>query len=325
MREIKIAVMADVHLDIAKDGEKRVDEFLRVAKEENVDFMMHLGDFAYPNDTSKTKCPLETMPNNVRNAYLLPSYVDKEAILEKYNNFGIPAYHTMGNHDFDFLEPEDALRMYGIPNGYYSFHVNGWHFIVLDGNYFKNEDGSYEHYDCGQYFYHDLPYLTPKQLSWLEEELKTSDEPAVMFSHQALFDYAGGIKDLPEFERIIKEAKARGKEIRMCLSGHMHLDDLDLVDGTYYHNVASLFGFWVGENFQAKHYCDATEEKFPNLRYNVIYAKPLYSIITMNDEGFSIKGVDGYYVQPGPTKRGVKKLPWKLTPYVKARTHKWIK
>ena len=324
MREIKIAVMADVHLDIAKDGEKRVDEFLRVAKEENVDFMMHLGDFAYPNDTSKTKCPIETMPNNVRNAYELPSYVDKEAILEKYNNFGIPAYHTMGNHDFDFLEPEDALKMYGIPNGYYSFHKNGWHFIVLDGNYFRNEDGSYEHYDCGQYFYHDLPYLTPTQLAWLEEELKTSDEPAVMFSHQALFDYDGGIKDLPAFEKIIKAAKARGKEIRMCLSGHMHLDGMDLVDGTYYHNVASLFGFWVGENYQAKHYCDATEKKFPNLRYNVIYAKPLYSIITMDDEGFSIKAVPGYYVQPGPTKRGAP-LPWKLTPSVKARSHKWVK
>lgn len=324
MREIKIAVMADVHLDIAKDGEKRLDEFLRVAKEEGVDFMMHLGDFAYPNDTSKTKCPLEKMPENVRNAYERKTNIDKEAILEKYNNFGIPAYHTLGNHDFDFLSPEDALRMYGIKNGYYSFHKNGWHFIVLDGNYFKDDDGNYVHYDCANYFYHDLPYINPEQLAWLREELKSSDEPAVMFSHQALFNYQGRIKNLPEFEKIIKEAKARGKEIRMCLSGHMHLDDLDLIDGTYYHNVASLFGFWVGSEYQAKHYCDKTEEEFPNLRYNVIYAKPLYSIITMDDEGFKIKAVPGYYVQPGPTKRG-KKLPWKLTPSVKAREHKWVK
>ena len=36
MRELKIAVMADIHLDIAKDGEKRLDEFLRVAKEDGV-------------------------------------------------------------------------------------------------------------------------------------------------------------------------------------------------------------------------------------------------------------------------------------------------
>ena len=242
MGKIKMAVVADVHLDIAKDGEKRIDAFLKAAREENVDFIIHLGDFAYPNDTSKTKCPIDKMPSNVRNAYERPSKIDKEAILKKYSSFEKPAYHTMGNHDFDFLSPDDAIRMYGIPNGYYSFHMNGWHFIVLDGNYFKDENGNYVHYDCANYFYRNLPYLNPEQLNWLENELKDGDEPVVMFSHQALFHYDGCIKNLPDFEKIIKEAKSRGREIRMCLSGHMHLDDLDLIDGTYYHNVASLFG-----------------------------------------------------------------------------------
>ena len=51
MGKIKIGVIADVHLDIARDGEKRLDAFLNAAKEETVDLIMHLGDFAYPNDT----------------------------------------------------------------------------------------------------------------------------------------------------------------------------------------------------------------------------------------------------------------------------------
>lgn len=314
--------MADPHLDIAKDGERRVDAFLKAAREEDVDFIIHLGDFAYPNDTSKTKCPIDVMPNNVRNAYERPSKIDKEAILKKYSSFEKPAYHTMGNHDFDFLTPEEAIKMYGIPNGYYSFHMNGWHFIVLDGNYFKDEDGNYVHYDCANYFYHDLPYLNPEQLEWLENELKDGDEPVVMFSHQALFDYEGGIKNLADFERIISEAKSRGKEIRMCLSGHMHLDDLDDIDGTLYYNVISIFGMWVGEKYQAKRYCDKTEEEYPSLRYNVPYGKPVFSIVTMDDEGVSVKGMKGYCVQPSAKKLGVPGYE-KINGSVKSWSKKW--
>ena len=323
MGKIKIGVCADIHLDIARDGERRLDAFLKDAREENVDFIMHLGDFAYPNDTSKTKCPIELMPDNVRNAYERPSKIDKEAILAKYCNFEKPSYHTMGNHDFDFLSPEDALRLYRIERGYYSFHKNGWHFIVLDGNYFKDEEGNYHHYDCANYFYKDLPYINPEQLEWLEKELHDTDEPVVMFSHQALFKYDGCIKNLSDFEKIISEAKARGKEIRMCLSGHMHLDDLDEIDGTFYHNVISLFGFWLGSDYEYKRYSDKTEEEFPNLRYNIPYSKPVWSIITLDDEGFSIKGIKGRVVQPGPRKLGVK--TWKINGCVKARNEKWKK
>ena len=324
MGKIKIGIVSDVHLDMAHDGEKRIDAFLNAAREENVDMIMHLGDFAYPNDTSKTKCPFDKMPPNIKNAYEQPSKVDKEAILKKYRAFEKPAYHTLGNHDFDFLEPEDTFRMYGIENGYYSFHSNGWHFIVLDGNYLRDENGSYVHYDCGNYFYRDLPYLGTEQLKWLRKELKASDEPALLFSHQALFDCPGHIKDLPEFEKIINEAKARGKEIRMCFSGHLHIDRLDLVDSTYYLNVTSLFGYYVRDDYDVKHYCDKTEAEFPNLRLNVIFSKPLFTIITLDDEGFSIKGIKGSYVKPGlkDCDSGVRK---KISASVKARSHKWVK
>ena len=51
-REIKFAAMADMHLDIMHDGEKRLDKFLAAADEEDVDFVIRLGDFAYHNDTT---------------------------------------------------------------------------------------------------------------------------------------------------------------------------------------------------------------------------------------------------------------------------------
>ena len=322
-REIKFAAMADIHLDIMHDGQKRLDAFLEAARREDVDFIIHLGDFAYPNDTSNSICPLETMPENVRVAYENPSPVDKESVLKAYNAFEKPAYHTMGNHDFDFLTPEQAIAMYGIPNGYYSFHMGGWHFIVLDGNYYKDDNGNFVHYDRGGYFYHDLPYLNDEQLEWLRCELaKNIDEPVVMFSHQPLFKYVGCIKNLPDFKAVINEAKANGKKIRMCINGHLHADDLDEIDDTLYYNLNSISNYWVGEEYEHAHYGKKTEEKFPCLKWTIPYTKPVYAIITMNDEGISVKGAKSTFVRPGPKALN---YPTKLSPSIKSWERKWKK
>ena len=320
MRDIKFAVMADIHLDIMHDGKRRLDAFLKAAEEEKVDFIIHLGDFAYPNDKSNTLCPLETMPINVKNSYLLPSYIDTEAILKQYNDFHLPSYHTMGNHDFDFLSYEDACRLYGIDEGYYSFHKNGWHFIVLDGNYWRDEHGRDVHYDRGEYFYKDLPYLSRKELEWLKRELADGDEPVVMFSHQALFKYGGGIKNLDEFNKIISEAKTRGKNIRMCLNGHNHVDDVFKIDGTVYFSVNSISNQWVDIAGERQRYCAKTEERFPNLRYTIPYQTPIYAIVTLSDEGCSVKGKKGRFVLPGPKDIGFR---GKCTPHVSSFIEKW--
>lgn len=323
---VKFAVMADIHLDIMHDGMRRLDEFLRAADKEEVDFVIHLGDFAYPNDTSKTKCDLDRMPINVKNAYENPASVDKEAILRKYNEFHRPTYHTMGNHDFDFLSPEDAIRMYGIPNGYYSFHMNGWHFIVLDGNYWRDADGNYVHYDCGEYFYKDLPYMNPEQLEWLRAELRETDEPVIMFSHQMLCGFErhdGAIKNSAEFLEIIDEAKSRGKDVRMCVNGHLHIDRLNERGGTLFYNVNSISNYWVDTTYEAKRYSDKTEERFPNLRYTLPYSKPVFAIVTLDDEGICVKGMKGKFVYPGPRQLGINNPT--LTPHVKSWERKWDK
>jgi len=319
-REIKFAVMADIHLDIMNDGLRRLRAFLKAADEEKVDFVIHLGDFAYPNDKSRTLCPYDRMPINVKNSFEKPTAVDTEAILREYNAFHLPTYHTMGNHDFDFLSPEDACRMYGVPNGYYSFHMNGWHFIVLDGNFWRDDEGRDVHYDRGEYFYHDLPYLSREELDWLREELRDGDEPVVMFSHQALFKYGGCIKNLSEFQEIIAEAKARGKNIRMCLNGHNHVDDVFDIDGTVYFSVNSISNQWVDTPGERKRYCDATEEKFPNLRYTIPYRTPVWAIVTLTDEGCSVKGKKGRFVLPGPREIGFR---GKCTPHVSSFERKW--
>ena len=59
---VKFAAFTDLHLDIMHDGARRLDAFLNAAEQEDVDFIIHLGDFSYPEDTSCCKCDPQKMP-----------------------------------------------------------------------------------------------------------------------------------------------------------------------------------------------------------------------------------------------------------------------
>ena len=49
---VTFAAMTDLHLDIMHDGMMRIDAFLDAAQKADVDFIIQLGDFSYPKDTS---------------------------------------------------------------------------------------------------------------------------------------------------------------------------------------------------------------------------------------------------------------------------------
>ena len=318
--KVKFAVMADLHHEIMNDGMRRLEAFLDGARKADVDFIIHLGDFTYPQDTSVSYCNPEKMPENVKNAYIYGMVQSSKEVIEKYNSFEKPHYHVMGNHDFDFLSVEETVKMYDMKANYYSFHKNGWHFIVIDGNYIKTEDGKYEHYNHGHYFYKDLPYINDEQLEWLKKELADNDEPVCMFSHPALYKFSGGIKNYRDFEKIIEDAKARGKKIRICMNGHNHVDVLAEKNNTLYYTLNSISNMWVGEDFEAVRYCEKTEKLYPNLKYTIPYATPIYALVEMDDDGIKVIGKNGRYVQPGPKKIGFKDL---ISPSIKSFEKKW--
>ena len=306
--KITFAIAGDPHSEIMHDGMKRMRKFLSAAREANADFIIHLGDLTYPNDCTDTHCPVENMPENIYDAYVHSGEKDNESIIALFEGFEKPAYHVMGNHEFDFSSPEDVLRLYRVPGLYYSFHVKGWHFIVLDGNFMRNAAGELEHYDRGQYFYkRDLPYLPQEQLAWLEEELRANNEPVILFSHQPLYNQSGGIKNHRELAALIDSARAEGKDIRMCINGHLHLDILDDIGGILYYNVNSMSNQWVGKaNSCPGRFSQEIERKNPSLQYVIPYEKAIYSIVTLDETGVSVKGVCSGYVQPGPRKMGYK-------------------
>lgn len=319
-KTVKFALIGDPHFEIVPNGNEFLEQVFQKAREEDVDFIIHLGDFSYPTDTYSCRCPEEKMPINVKNAYNKARNQETLALLEKYNGFEKPAYHCVGNHEFDFSSVEEVVKAYGMENNYYSFHMGGWHFIVLDGNYIKTPDGKFEHYDHSHYFWQDLPWMATEELEWLKEELKKTNEPVVMFSHEPLFNRGWGeIKNWKEFEKIVVNAKKNGKDVRLCINGHLHVDEVTEQNGVVYYGVNSMSNMWVDEEYQALRFSKEIDEKYPNVRYTIPYDRAIFSIVTLHSDGVEVKGVKGNYIAPGP-----EELKYTKTP-ISASSLSWFK
>ncbi len=307
---VKFAAFTDLHLDIMHDGARRLDAFLNAAEQEDVDFIIHLGDFSYPEDTSCCKCDPQKMPVNLKLAMKYPPDVPKKELLARFSSFPKPAYHMLGNHEMDFSTKDMAMELYGMTSPYYAFHCNGWHFIVLDGNHCRNAGGEIVDYWYGKYFETtDLPYLGDPQLAWLEQELLDGQEPVVLLCHQPMRECPRGLKDRDALLDLIQQARMRGKIVRLCMNGHLHEDLLYRENGVVYYTLNSISNYWAGLEYETLRYSKKIDTLFPNLRYTLPYQKPIYAIITLDRSGMDVRGIQGRFVQPGPLHTDIRPMP----------------
>lgn len=301
---VRFAVMADLHMDIMHDGAQRVNAFLEAARAADVDFILSLGDFLYPVRTFQSLCPPEDLPVNLRLAMERPREPQLD-VLRQFNRFEKPVYHVLGNHEMDFCTKRTVMDAYGISRSHYAWHVNGWHFIALDSSFYRDENGVLRDYDRGVYFgTKDLPYLSGDQLDWLERELASGDEPVVICSHQPLYGGKRGIKNAETFREILRKANSRPGNVRLCLNGHLHIDDLRCVEDVLYYTVNSISNLWMGQPYSALHYSRGLHEQYPNLAFVAPYQVPLFAIITLTRGGISVTGRTGRFVPPTPQQLG---------------------
>ena len=102
--KFSFGVITDVHKDVIHDADGRLRSFVEHMKEERVDFIVQLGDFAVPKNSN-------------------------DGFLEIWNSFPGPRYHVLGNHDTDGgYSRKQVVAKWGIPDRYYSFDRNGFHF-----------------------------------------------------------------------------------------------------------------------------------------------------------------------------------------------------
>lgn len=182
----------------------------------------------------------------------------------------VPVLHVIGNHDiWGWADPKKsqttgdepeygkawALDAFRLDRRYYSVDRGGWHLIILDST----------QYDGGAY----VAQIDEEQFEWLENDLKSTPTttPIVIASHipiisfcPLMFSTAGPTTapfPKPRWSisrallhidaRKLKDLFVRHPNIKLCLSGHIHLADrVDYLGITYLCNPAVSGGWWGG-------------------------------------------------------------------------------
>lgn len=324
MERLTFGLFTDLHLDIMHDGEARLDAFLAASKDAQVDFNIQLGDFCYPKDTSYCACSSTHIPVNLANAMTTPTDVPKLELLSRYLDCGVPSYHVLGNHEFDFCSKEETLALYRMKERYYRFTIKGWDFIVLDGNSYKNDEGKIVDYYYGDYFDYpgNLPYVDDIQLKWLEEILEDGDRPTIICSHEPIWGPSRTMKNWKELVQLFHRInETHLHKIKMCMAGHLHLDRMHKHDGIWYYCMNSISNHWIGTKYAASRFNAEIERKYPNLRYTFPYKEPVFAIVHLDGSGMRIQGHKGSFFQPGPRAMHV---PYRITATVQDRNLPWL-
>ncbi|MBC7418822.1 MAG: metallophosphoesterase [Pedobacter sp.] len=173
----------------------------------------------------------------------------------------LPMFHCIGNHDvYGWMNPDPAIKNspdYGkarvlrelkMSHSYYKFKMKSWNFIVLDSVH-KHPKG-YE------------ARLDEEQFKWLATQLQDipRQEPIVIISHMPLFSavynyvFEGKTSELftDLTNRIlvhrdgweIKELIKNYPNVKLCLSGHLHLQEEINYLQTSYVNCGAVCGNW---------------------------------------------------------------------------------
>ncbi|WP_316835998.1 metallophosphoesterase family protein [Pedobacter nutrimenti] len=253
-KAIKAGLITDLHQDVIHNGAERLQIFLSHMKKVNPDFIMQMGDFAYPNDKNK-------------------------ALIDEFNNAHPVALHVIGNHDTDSGHTkEQCLRYWKMPARYYTKEINGVCFIILDGN----DKGSPTH--KGGY----PSYINDEQKIWLQQQLKQINKPIVIVCHQPLAG-ALAVDNAAEIQDILSAASDK---ILLAINGHTHIDCQLLIKGINYVHINSASYFWVGSKYKHDSYSEEIHTSHPWISSTCPYQDALFTTLTI-DPSFGTIHIEG--------------------------------
>jgi 3',5'-cyclic AMP phosphodiesterase CpdA len=248
--ELTVGFLTDVHVkptEVAESGMRKAFRHVNaLAKKPH--FLINGGDAimdAMAADKAKTQAQWDVW----------------NKVLAEENK--LPIYHTIGNHDAWGWQVKDEsiksdplydkawpVKQHGMPYRYYSFEKNHWKFIVLDSS--QQDGGGY------------IARLDEEQFAWLEKELSntSSDQHVCIISHIPIVSFCAAMffddhlqNGDWKLSRVLLHVDARKitrlfsgyKNIRCCLSGHIHLQDKVEYKGvSYFCNGAVSGNWWSG-------------------------------------------------------------------------------
>lgn len=264
----QVAFLSDIHVKptpAAEAGMRKAFQHVNNLKEKP-DFIINGGDAimdALAADKDKTKAQWDVW----------------NRVLSAENH--LPIYHVIGNHDAWGWQLKDesiktdplydkgwVLKQHKMPGRFYAFVQKNWKFIVLDSAHENN--GGY------------ISKIDESQYTWLEQELKNTSSgqnicivshiPIVSFcaamftdENQANGDWRISRALLHTDSRKLTGLFSNYKNIRCCLSGHIHLQDAVEYKGIQYYCNGAVSGNWWGGAFKG--------------------FEPAYAIFTFNQDG----------------------------------------
>ncbi len=246
---LRIAHLTDIHLKDKFDAPAKFARCLQHVQQQHpkVDFILNGGDVVF--DMNKEN--LSTIDEEWK---LVKSITKAESDL--------PVHYCLGNHDIWWNENSKGQTFYGkkysmnqleLVKPYYSFTKSGWKFIILDSVHLDIDDTWY------------IGKLGDEQFAWLENELKFTDPttPVLVMSHIPILTAVLMIED-----NIINRWEMTGGDmhtdtskiinlfyqhpnVKLCLSGHIHLRDKVVYNNvTYLCNGAVSGAWWEGNRRQ---------------------------------------------------------------------------
>lgn len=179
----------------------------------------------------------------------------------------LPIVHCIGNHDIwgwskrhagstgdePLYGKKFAMDLFGMKQRYHSFDRAGWRFIALDSTQPVPESASY------------TAHIDEEQMAWLKSELAQLDPktPVLIWSHipilgvSVFFDGSNmkqGNWQIPGANmhtdaKALKDLFSKHPNVKLCLSGHIHLVDRCDYNGVcYICNGAVSGAWWKGNN-----------------------------------------------------------------------------
>lgn len=283
---LRAGIITDLHKTTKADSDTRkysasmdkMKAFLNCMKDVNPAFLIELGDFV------DTLAPGTDPAANLQEIETL------------FTSFAGPAYHVLGNHDFDNLKRDqflNAVTNTGIPQGqtWYSWDAGGVHCIVLDADYTPD---TYRPYDMNTP--HDTFWtwvdtcVPPQELEWLREDLRKTPLPVLVFSHQTL-------DRVDEQDHTVKNASAvralleESGRVLAVISGHDHQGGYANIKGIHYIVLNGNVGVNDSRPWAATSAAEGMDEKADN-QFAVLEVRRA-------KDGTYLLGVAGYGRQPG--------------------------
>jgi len=285
---LRFGICADVHKDIMHDADIRLKAFVEEASKKKLDFIIQLGDFCCPYDYN----------------------LDFMSI---WNMYPGKKYHVLGNHDMDGGFTRDEVVKYWNATGrYYSFDSKGYHFIILDGNDHDPSPNRPSGY---------ARFIGEDQLSWLENDLKETNLPTIVFCHQGLDNDMGGIHNATQSRLVLERAneQANFQKVQLVFSGHHHQDYYNNINSIHYIQINSMSYQWLGEQFKCIRYSEDVDKSHPWIKYTVPYRDPIWAYAEIStDKTFRLYGKKTEFVGPSPEELGVDidTFGYPIVPYI---------